>query len=134
LPWATFLIFASRVRRKTVLFTPHFLSLPMIIARSDLPRPFHALALYFVRLSPDLAVAQPPFAIAGFDLKQHWHRKYHHDARNRWLRQQVAELFNDESDEWAADWKRRMKCGAMCHPMLDIRISSRCIAPSRSET
>ena len=97
----------SRIQRKIVLFTPHFLSLPMIIARSDLLTTVpHALALYFVRLSPDLAVAQPPFAIAGFDLKQHWHRKYHHDARNRWLRQQVAELFNDESDEWAADWKR----------------------------
>jgi DNA-binding transcriptional LysR family regulator len=95
----------KRLRRKVALLTPHFLSLPMIIARSDLISTVpHALALHFARLSPELAIAQPPFAIAGFDLKQHWHRKYHHDARSRWLRAQVAELFNDESDEWQAGW------------------------------
>jgi hypothetical protein len=42
----------------------------------------------------------PPFEIAGFDVKQHWHRKFHHDARNQWLRRRVAELFNDATDEW----------------------------------
>ena len=95
----------KRLRRRIVLLTPHFLSLPMIIARSDLITTVpHALALYFVRLSKELAIAQPPFAIAGFDLKQHWHRKYHHDARSRWLRRQVADLFNDESDEWKVGW------------------------------
>jgi DNA-binding transcriptional LysR family regulator len=96
----------KRLRRRIVLLTPHFLSLPMIIARSDLITTVpHALALYFARLSKELAIAQPPFAIAGFDLKQHWHRKYHHDARSRWLRQQVAELFSDENDEWKVGWR-----------------------------
>lgn len=96
----------KRLRRRIVLLTPHFLSLPMIIARSDLITTVpHALALYFARLSKELAIAQPPFAIAGFDLKQHWHRKYHHDARSRWLRHEVAGLFNDENDEWKVDWK-----------------------------
>jgi len=42
----------------------------------------------------------PPFEVAGFDVKQHWHRKFHNDSRNRWLRLQVAELFNDATDEW----------------------------------
>ena len=96
----------KRLQRRIALLTPHFLSLPMIIARSDLITTVpHALALYFARLSKELAIAQAPFAIAGFDLKQHWHRKYHHDARSRWLREQVTELFNDESDEWKVDWK-----------------------------
>lgn len=96
----------KRLRRKVALLTPHFLSLPMIIARSDLISTVpHAVALHFARISPELAIAQLPFTVAGFDLKQHWHRKYHHDARNRWLRAQVAELFNDESDEWKVGWK-----------------------------
>jgi DNA-binding transcriptional LysR family regulator len=96
----------KKIRRKIVLQTPHFLSLPVIIARSDLVTTVpHALALYFSRLSSELVIAQPPFAIAGFDLKQHWHRKFHNDSRNQWLRRQVAQLFNDENDEWRADWK-----------------------------
>jgi DNA-binding transcriptional LysR family regulator len=99
----------KRVRRRVVLLTPHFLSLPMIIARSDLITTVpHALALYFARLSRELAIARPPFAISGFDLKQHWHRKYHNDARSCWLRKQVTDLFNDENDEndeWKVDWR-----------------------------
>jgi hypothetical protein len=61
--------------------------------------------VYFSRLSGDLALARPPFDIAGFDLKQHWHRKYHSDPRNQWLRKQVALLFNDDNDEYRVDWK-----------------------------
>jgi DNA-binding transcriptional LysR family regulator len=91
----------KRIRRKVVLHTPHFLSIPIIIARSDLVATVpHALAIYFTRMSRDLALAMPPFDIAGFDVKQHWHRRFHNDPRNRWLRQQVAQLFNDETDEW----------------------------------
>jgi len=96
----------KKIRRKIVLLTPHFLSLPMIIARSDLVTTVpHALGVYFSRLSSDLALARPPFDIAGFDLKQHWHRKYHSDSRSQWLRKQVAQLFNDENDEWRVAWK-----------------------------
>jgi DNA-binding transcriptional LysR family regulator len=96
----------KKIRRNIVLLTPHFLSLPMIIARSDLVTTVpHALAVYFSRLSPELVIIRPPFDIAGFDLKQHWHRKFHNDSRNQWIRKQVAQLFNDENDEWRADWK-----------------------------
>jgi DNA-binding transcriptional LysR family regulator len=91
----------KRIRRRVVLLTPHFLSIPIIIARSDLVATVpHALAIYFARMSDDLAFALPPFDIAGFDVKQHWHRRFHHDRRNAWLREQVTSLFNDETDEW----------------------------------
>jgi len=103
----------KKIARRIVLLTPHFLSLPMIIARSDLVTTVpHALALYFSRLSPELVIVQPPFDIAGFDLKQHWHRKFHNDSRNQWIRKQVAQLFNDESDEWRADWKPPTRAGS----------------------
>jgi DNA-binding transcriptional LysR family regulator len=90
-----------KVRRKVALQTPHFLSIPNIVCRSDLVATVpHALALYFARLSPQFAVAMPPFNLSGFDVKQHWHRRFHHDSRSKWLRRQVAELFNDDTDEW----------------------------------
>ena len=92
----------KKIRRKIALHTPHFLSIPVIVSRSDLMATVpHALALYFARLAPQqFAVAMPPLELAGFDVKQHWHRKFHHDPRSRWLRGQVAELFNDATDEW----------------------------------
>jgi DNA-binding transcriptional LysR family regulator len=92
------------IRRNIVLLSPHFLSLPIIISRSDLVATVaHALALYFPRLLPDLAVARPPFDIGGFDVNQHWHRKFHTDARSKWIRKQVTQLFNDETDEWRVE-------------------------------
>jgi DNA-binding transcriptional LysR family regulator len=91
----------KKITRKVVLLTPHFLSVPMIVARSNLVATVpHALAHYFARLSAELAVAVPPVDIAAHDLKQHWHCKYQNDPRNRWLRAQVTALFNDENDEW----------------------------------
>ena len=92
----------KKIRRKIALHTPHFLSIPVIVSRSDLMATVpHALALYFARLAPQqFAVAAPPFEVSGFDVKQHWHRKFHNDARSRWLRRQVVELFNDATDEW----------------------------------
>jgi DNA-binding transcriptional LysR family regulator len=94
----------NKLKRKIVLLTPHFLSLPMVIARSDLIATVpHALAVYFARLSSGLAVGNPPFDIGGFDVKQHWHRKFHNDSRSKWLRRQVSQLFNDETDEWQTE-------------------------------
>jgi len=92
----------KRIRRKIALHTPHFLSIPAIVSSSDLMATVpHALAVYFARLAPQqFAVALPPFDPIGIDIKQHWHRKFHNDARSRWLRRQVAELFNDATDEW----------------------------------
>ena len=105
----------KKIRRRIALRTPHFLSLPMVIARSDLVTTVpHALALYFSRLSPELVIVRPPFDIAGFDLKQHWHRKFHNDSRSQWIRKQIAQLFNDRNDEWSAGWKIRHMQQALC--------------------
>ena len=92
----------KKIRRKVALHTPHFLSIPIVVSRSDLVATVpSALALYFARLAPQqFAVARPPIDVGSFDVKQHWHRRFHHDARNRWVRRLVAEIFNDATDEW----------------------------------
>jgi hypothetical protein len=38
---------------------------------------------------------EPPVKPPAFDLKQHWHRRFHHDPANAWLRATVRELFHD---------------------------------------
>jgi DNA-binding transcriptional LysR family regulator len=81
--------------------TPHFMSIPMIVARSDLIVTVpHALGMWFSATNANLRTVALPFRVRGVDLKQHWHRRYHEDARSRWLRQFVYGLFNDDTDEW----------------------------------
>jgi DNA-binding transcriptional LysR family regulator len=84
----------KRIQRRVVLTTPHFASIAAIVERSDLvvtvPEP---LARYFSAMSTSIRCVKPPFAPPRIDLKQFWHRRYHHDARNRWLRSFVCGVF-----------------------------------------
>src|SRR3954463_14424102 len=84
----------KKIYRKVVLSTPHFASAPIIVAQSDLivtiPEP---LARYFARASANLRAIGLPFEPPRIQLKQFWHRKFHHDQRNAWLRSRVCRLF-----------------------------------------
>ncbi len=84
----------KKIRRKVVLSTPHFASAPIIVAQSDLivtiPEP---LARYFAEVSANVRTVGLPFEPPRIQLKQFWHRKFHHDPRNAWLRSRVCALF-----------------------------------------
>lgn len=92
----------NKIHREVVLVTPHFMSLPAIIGKSDFVATVpHAIGMYFSGAWANIRTALPPFPDAPhIVLKQHWHRKAHHDPRNQWLRKVVSELFNQKSDEW----------------------------------
>jgi len=84
----------KRLRRNVVLTTPHFASAPMVVAQSDLivtiPEP---IARYFSQVSAHLRMVELPFTPPRIELKQFWHRKFHHDERSRWLRGVVSRIF-----------------------------------------
>jgi DNA-binding transcriptional LysR family regulator len=88
----------KKIRRNIVLTSPHFASTPMVIAQSDLivtiPEP---LARYFANVSAHLRVIELPFRPPRIELKQFWHRKFHHDQRSRWLRTLIYRLFQDRT-------------------------------------
>ncbi len=92
----------NKIHPKVVLVTPHFMSLPIIIGKSDLCATVpHAIGMFFSGSWTNIKTVLPPFTDAPrIVLKQHWHRKAHHDPRSQWLRRLVSELFNQESDEW----------------------------------
>jgi len=87
--------------RKVAIYTPHFLSIPTLIARSDMVVTVpHAMGIAYGKPSFRLRVMQLPFASPRIQLRQHWHVKFHKDARNVWLRAIVGDLFNATTDEW----------------------------------
>lgn len=85
-----------RVRRRIALVIPHVTSLPIIVAQTDLlvtvPQ---MVARYFTSLGENLRAVSVPLQLPMIELKQHWHRRFHDDPRNRWLRQHVAETFQN---------------------------------------
>lgn len=87
-----------RIKRRVHVYTSHFLGVPFILATSDLVATVpYAVAREFSAMSPQLAIALPPFDITGFDLKLHWHRRFDNEPRNRWLREHLAETFRDDA-------------------------------------
>jgi DNA-binding transcriptional LysR family regulator len=80
-------------RRRVQLISGHFLSIPAIIAGTDLivtvPR---SLADYYVRIEK-LRMVEPPINIKPYALKQYWHPRFHRDPALRWLRESLFQLF-----------------------------------------
>jgi DNA-binding transcriptional LysR family regulator len=79
--------------RRIVLRVPHFTVVPMVLERTDLiltlPR---RVAQVFERRG-NLRSLPPPVPIPAADVAVHWHERFDADAGNRWLREQLAELF-----------------------------------------
>ncbi|MEO7338895.1 MAG: LysR family transcriptional regulator [Caldimonas sp.] len=93
----------SGLVRRIAVTTPHFLSIPSLIARSDMVVTVpHAMGIAYGKPAYRLRVMQLPFVSPRIQLRQHWHGKFHKDARNIWLRGIVSGLFNATTDEWAA--------------------------------
>jgi DNA-binding transcriptional LysR family regulator len=89
-----------RIERRIVFSTPHHLSLPAIVEATDLLATVPlATGVHFARLG-NVRLVRLPFAPPRFAVQQHWHRLVHHDERSRWLRSQIALLFDESSDEW----------------------------------
>jgi DNA-binding transcriptional LysR family regulator len=87
------------LERRCALHLPHFMSVPFVVASTDLivtvPR---AVAAVFSGLV-NLQVLDPPIDVPEFAVKQYWHRRFHHDARLTWLRIMISEYYKNS---WVA--------------------------------
>ncbi|GJH29393.1 LysR family transcriptional regulator [Caballeronia novacaledonica] len=86
---------AKGIERREMLRSPHFLSIPMVIATTDLVVTVPAAVAEVFAQFADIKAVEPPYPMPSFDLKQHWHRSQHHDPGNQWLRSLVLALFGD---------------------------------------
>lgn len=86
------------IHRQVKMRTTHYLTLPVIVAGSDLVATVPtAVGRVFERLG-QIELVEPPYPIPRFPIQQHWHRRYDQDPRNRWLREQIARLFGPSSN------------------------------------
>ncbi|SEI21061.1 LysR family transcriptional regulator [Tardiphaga sp. OK245] len=113
-------IFERRIRelklqRRVVLHLPHFMSVPQLVATSDMIAtvPFSLGAWY---ANAGLKLMPPPVSIPLIELKQHWHRRMDNEPAVRWLQSIVAEELRDRDPALAmsADYARsRAKAAAL---------------------
>ncbi len=76
---------------------PHFLVVPMILERTDLVVTLPSrIAAVFARLG-EFKVLKLPVAMPKFEVRLHWHERFHQDPANRWLREVMAELYAERN-------------------------------------
>ena len=79
--------------RRVSLRSPHFMSVPFLVARSELITVVpQAVGRLYASLLP-LQLLAPPLDIPPIELHQFWHRRVAQDPAVIWLRHLIAELF-----------------------------------------
>jgi DNA-binding transcriptional LysR family regulator len=79
--------------RKVALRVPHFTVVPMILEKSDLILTLPARVARVFERRGKLKALPPPVPIPPAEVALHWHERFEPDPGNRWLREQLAELF-----------------------------------------
>ncbi|MBW4592722.1 MAG: LysR family transcriptional regulator [Brasilonema angustatum HA4187-MV1] len=83
------------VKRRVMLKTPHFLSVPMIAEQTDLiftlPR---RIAMQFAQYT-NVAILEPPIELGQYDYLMIWHQRYHEDPLHIWLRSLIVSQTQD---------------------------------------
>lgn len=81
----------KKLRRKVVLRTPHFMSIPVIVGSTDVVATVpQALADFFASMK-ELRQVRLPFRPPTFQVNMYWHRSQASDPGNQWLRQVIGE-------------------------------------------
>ncbi len=86
---------AAGIRRSVHLRAPHFVAIPFVVEATDLivTAPEKLGTVLSARLA--LRVLPHPIKLPEFQVNQFWHRRYHQDPANKWLRMVFAKLFRN---------------------------------------
>lgn len=89
------------LEREVVLRVPTFLGVARIVAQTELLVVVPRLLGEAFAKQEEVKLLAPPIPLPSFEVKQHWHDRYHANPGNVWLRQTVAELFAERSSRRA---------------------------------
>lgn len=80
------------VKRRIALQVTSFLAVAQIVAESELIATVPSHFANVMASRERIQVLPLPFKIDSYQVKIHWHERFHADPANAWLRQQVADL------------------------------------------
>ncbi|MER1968723.1 LysR family transcriptional regulator [Castellaniella sp. GW247-6E4] len=100
------------IRRRIPLQVPGFLGLGSIVARTGLIATLPRDIGEEMARAEGLRLFDCPVPIPSFDVKLHWHTRYHHDPGNAWLRRLCAEIFQRQHGAAGASGSARVRTGS----------------------
>jgi DNA-binding transcriptional LysR family regulator len=82
------------IARRIALRVPHFTVVPMVLERTDLILTLPARVARVYERRGNVRALTPPVPIPQAEVAVHWHERFDADPGNRWLREQLIELFS----------------------------------------
>jgi DNA-binding transcriptional LysR family regulator len=83
----------EQIERRIALRLPSFLGIALIVAKTDLLVTVPRRLAEMLSEHNDIKVFPSPVKLPSYQVKQHWHERYHNDPGNIWLRGVVSQLF-----------------------------------------
>jgi DNA-binding transcriptional LysR family regulator len=84
-----------KMRRRATVTVPHFLSVPFLVATSDLIATVPKLVGERFSMLSNIKMVPPPFETPMIEVKQFWHRRFHSDPRSMWFRGLLMSIFRN---------------------------------------
>lgn len=86
------------IERRIGARVPHFLSIPFIVAASDLIATLPRALGVTMKNGPAVVMLDHPVDLPTVDIRLLWHERFHEDPANRWLRRVLTRVFG--TVEW----------------------------------
>jgi DNA-binding transcriptional LysR family regulator len=86
----------NQIQRKVGLRIPSFLELPTLITNTDLIATIPSRLAQMLATLGHVNILKLPFSVPPYSVMQHWHERFDRDMGNRWLRAQIASLFQGQ--------------------------------------
>jgi DNA-binding transcriptional LysR family regulator len=83
-----------KVNRRILLRVPSFLGLGRIVATTELLTTVPQRLAEAVAANEAVRIHPTPIALPSYDVKLHWHSRFHADPGNAWIRKQIARLLS----------------------------------------
>ncbi|MBL4839034.1 MAG: LysR family transcriptional regulator [Kordiimonadaceae bacterium] len=83
-----------KVQRKISARVPNFMSMPYLVAETDLIATMPRKAAFAFRNIPNICILEHPIKLPTIDIQALWHERYNGDQVHMWLREQLYEIAN----------------------------------------
>ncbi len=80
------------IKSRVAMKSPSFLAAAFVVEHTDLVLTVPSRLGDVLRGRGEFRVFPVPFELPEYEVKQHWHERFHHDDGNRWLRRLIAQL------------------------------------------
>jgi DNA-binding transcriptional LysR family regulator len=82
---------SRRIRRRVVLRSPHFMSVPAIVASTNAIAVVPQALADLAALLPNMQQVKLPFKPPTFQVNLYWHRSMQHDPACKWIRELIID-------------------------------------------